>query len=94
MKRIVALVLSLVMILGLATTAFGATAIAAVLKVTDRTVIVLPLTVFCAVLLLRLGQNTKVKGDAAIAIISSSALAIGVIVVSVTSGMNTEVSSS
>ena len=45
------------------------------------------------VLLLRLSQNSKIKGDAAIAMISSSALAIGVVVISVTTGMNTEVSS-
>ena len=49
--------------------------------------------VVTAVLLLRLSQNGKIKGDAMIAIISSSALAIGVICVSVTTGMNTEVSS-
>ena len=43
--------------------------------------------------LLRLSESKRIKGDAAIAIISSSALAIGVISVSVTTGMNTEVSS-
>ncbi|MBR2952111.1 MAG: metal ABC transporter permease [Clostridia bacterium] len=68
---------------GLSHVAFGATAIAAVLKVTDRTVIVLPLTVFCAVLLLRLGQNTKVKGDAAIGMISVGALAVGYLLMNV-----------
>ena len=46
-----------------------------------------------AVLLLRLSQNSRVNGDAAIALISSSALAVGVVTVSVTTGMNTEVSS-
>lgn len=62
---------------GLSHVAFGATAVAAVLKLTDSTLIVLPLTVLCAILLLRLGQNTKVKGDAAIGMISVGALAVG-----------------
>ena len=44
-----------------------------------------------AFLLLRLSQNGKLKGDAAIALLSSSALAIGVMTVSMTSGMNTDV---
>lgn len=39
--------------------------------------IILPITLLCAILLLRTGQNTKIKGDAAIAMISISALAIG-----------------
>ncbi len=68
---------------GLSHVAFGATAVAAVLKVTDTTVIVLPLTVLCAVLLLRLGQNTKVKGDAAIGMISVGALAVGYLLLNV-----------
>ena len=55
--------------------------------------VTVPVVVLSAILLLRLRGSSRVKGDAAIAIISSSALAIGVIVVSVTSGMNTEVSS-
>ena len=68
---------------GLSHVAFGATAVAAALKLTDRTVIVLPLTVLCAVLLLRLGQNTKVKGDAAIGMISVGALAVGYLLLNV-----------
>ena len=51
------------------------------------------MVVVAAVLLLRLSRSSRVHGDAAIAIISSSALAIGVITVSLTTGMNTEVSS-
>ena len=39
--------------------------------------IVLPVTLICAVLLLRTGQNTKINGDAAVAMLSVSALAIG-----------------
>ena len=62
---------------GLSHVAFGAMAIAAVLNLTNRMVLVLPITVVCAVLLLRTGQNTKIKGDAAIAMISVGALAFG-----------------
>lgn len=50
-----------------------------------------PVVVVAAFLLLRLSQNGKLKGDAAIALLSSSALAIGVMTVSMTSGMNTDV---
>lgn len=62
---------------GLSHVAFGALAIATVLKVTSSLPVVLPITAVCAILLLRLGQNTKVKGDAAIAMISVTALAFG-----------------
>lgn len=67
---------------GLSHVAFGAMAIAAVLNVTNRMVIVLPVTIVCAVLLLRTGQNTKIKGDAAIAMISVGALAFGYLLMS------------
>ena len=62
---------------GLSHVAFGAMAIAAVLGLTDDMPMTLGVTVVCAVLLLRTGQNTKIKGDAAIAMISVGALAIG-----------------
>ena len=62
---------------GLSHVAFGAMAIAAVLNIGSQMLIVLPITVVCAVLLLRTGQNTKIKGDAAIAMISVGALAFG-----------------
>ena len=62
---------------GLSHVAFGAMAVAAVLKLSDSMLFVLPATVLCAILLLRTGQNTKIKGDAAIAMISVGALAIG-----------------
>ena len=55
--------------------------------------VAVPVVVAAAVFLLRLRKSSRVKGDAAIAIISSSALSIGVITVSLTTGMNTEVSS-
>ena len=77
---------------GLSHVGFGALAVASAFHLAPLAVAV-PVVVLSAVLLLRLRGSGHVKGDAAIAIISSSALAIGVIVVSVTSGMNTEVSS-
>ena len=62
---------------GLSHVAFGAIAIASVLKLTSQMPLVLLLTVLSAVLLLRTGQNTRIHGDAAIAMISVGALAIG-----------------
>ena len=77
---------------GLSHVGFGALAIASAFNLAPLAVAV-PTVVVAAVLLLRLSRSSKVNGDAAIAMISSSALAIGVISVSLTSGMNTEVSS-
>ena len=62
---------------GLSHVAFGAMAVAAVLNFTNNMLFILPVTMVCAILLLRTGQNTKIKGDAAVAMISVSALAIG-----------------
>lgn len=62
---------------GLSHVAFGAMAIASVLNITNNMLFILPVTVICAIFLLRAGQNTMIKGDAAIAMISVGALAIG-----------------
>lgn len=62
---------------GLSHVAFGAMAIAAVLNVTNDMPLILTITVICAVLLLRTGQNTEIKGDATLAMLSVGALAIG-----------------
>ena len=62
---------------GLSHVAFGAMAIAAIFNLTNDMPLVLAITVISAILLLRTGQNTKIKGDAAIAMISVGALAIG-----------------
>lgn len=62
---------------GLSHVAFGAMAVAAVVGVTDKMIIILPVTVLSAILLLRTGKNAKIKGDASIAMISVSALALG-----------------
>ncbi len=68
---------------GLSHVAFGATAIAAVLNLTNEMTIVLPITVVSAILLLRTGQNAKIKGDAAIAMISVAALAFGYLIMNI-----------
>lgn len=62
---------------GLSHVAFGAIAVATVLEVSNEMVVVMPVTILAAVLLLRTGKNTKVKGDAAVAMISVGALALG-----------------
>ena len=62
---------------GLSHVAFGAIAVASIFNLTNSMLLVLPVTILCAVLLLRTGQNTKIKGDAAVAMISVGALAIG-----------------
>ncbi|MBR6359447.1 MAG: metal ABC transporter permease [Lachnospiraceae bacterium] len=68
---------------GLSHVAFGAIAIATVLNVTNNMFIVLPITVISAILLLRTGQNTKIKGDAAIAMISVASLAFGYLLMNI-----------
>jgi len=68
---------------GLAHVAFGSVAIAAVLNISNTILITAPITVLCAILLLRTGQNTKIKGDAAIAMLSVGALAIGYLLMNV-----------
>lgn len=62
---------------GLSHVAFGAMAIATVVGATNNMLIVLPITVICAVLLLRMGSNARIKGDAAVAMISVGSLAVG-----------------
>ena len=68
---------------GLSHVAFGATAIAAVMKLTNDMPLTLVITVLCAILLLRTGQNAKIKGDAAIAMISVGSLAIGYLLMNI-----------
>ncbi|MGN1143653.1 MAG: metal ABC transporter permease [Anaerovoracaceae bacterium] len=62
---------------GLSHVAFGAMAVAAVLSVTDEMLIVLPVTVVTAVFLLKNGQNARMRGDAALAMVSVGAMALG-----------------
>lgn len=68
---------------GLSHVAFGAMAIAAVVGLSDRMILTLPITIVCAILLLRTGQNTRIKGDAAIAMISVGALAAGYLLMNI-----------
>ena len=68
---------------GLSHVAFGAMAVAAVVGLTNNMFVVMPITVLSAVLLLRTGTNAKIKGDAAVAMISVGALAIGYLLISV-----------
>lgn len=68
---------------GLSHVAFGAMAVAAVLNLSNNMLLILPVTVICAVLLLRTGQNAKIKGDAAIAMISVAALAFGYLIMNI-----------
>lgn len=65
---------------GLSHVAFGAMAVATIFQFTNDTIFVMPVTVVAAVLLLRTGQNTKIKGDAAIAMLSVGSLAVGYLV--------------
>jgi zinc transport system permease protein len=53
--------------------------------------VAIPVVLAAAFLLLRLSENSKIKGDAAVALISTGALAVGVIIISQTTGMNTDV---
>ena len=68
---------------GLSHVAFGAIAIASVLKLSNNMLLVLPITVISAVLLLKGGNNKKIQGDAAIAMISVSALALGYLLMNI-----------
>ena len=68
---------------GLSHVAFGAIAIASVLGISNNMLVVLPVTVLAAVLLLWTGRNAKIRGDAALAMISVGALAIGYLLMNV-----------
>ena len=68
---------------GLSHVAFGAMAVATIFKFVNNTIFIMPVTIIAAVLLLRTGQNTKIKGDAAIAMLSVSALAVGYLVMNI-----------
>ena len=75
---------------GLSHVGFGALAAAAALNAAPLAVAI-PVVVVSAILLLRVNGSSKIKGDAAIALISTSALAVGIMVISMTTGMNTDV---
>lgn len=66
---------------GLSHVAFGAMAVAGVLGLTNDMLIVLPVTVVCAVLLLRVGNRAQIKGDASLAMLSVGALGVGYLII-------------
>lgn len=76
---------------GLSHVGFGILTIATAFGFTSPLYIAIPGVIVFAVILLKIGNNSRIKSDSAIALISSSALAIGVAVTSVTTGMNTDV---
>ena len=77
---------------GLSHVGFGALAIATAMNAAPLAVSI-PIVVLAAFLLLRISENSKIWGDAAIALISTSSLAVGVIIISMTTGTNADVSS-
>lgn len=74
---------------GLSHVGFGALAVAAALNMAPLAVAI-PIVIAAAVILLRLSESSKIKGDAAIAVFSTGALAVGVTIVSLTTGMNAD----
>lgn len=68
---------------GLSHVAFGAMAVAGVVGLTNEMVLVLPVTVAAAVLLLAMGRNTKIKGDASLAMLSVASLGVGYLLLNI-----------
>lgn len=68
---------------GLSHVAFGAMAVATIFNLTNNMIFVMPVTIIAAILLLRSGQNAQIKGDAAIAMLSVGALAVGYLVLNI-----------
>lgn len=75
---------------GLSHVGFAALALAAALNVAPLR-LAIPVCVVAAFMLLRLSSNSKIKGDQAVAILCSGSLAVGVMIISLSSGMNTDV---
>ena len=68
---------------GLSHVAFGALAVATILKISNNMFVILPVTIIVAVLLLCGSKDTRIKGDAAIAMVSAGALAIGYLLMNI-----------
>lgn len=75
---------------GLSHVGFGALCVALAMNVAPLAVSV-PVVIISAFLLLRVSDTGKIKGDAAIALISSTSLAVGILVTSITTGLNSDV---
>lgn len=67
---------------GLSHMAFGAMTVATVVSLTNTMIVTMPVTIIAAILLLRSSQNSRIKGDAAVAMLSVGALAIGYLLMS------------
>ena len=68
---------------GLSHIAFGALTIASILRINNEMIIVLPVTILCAILLLASSKNSKIKGDSSLAMLSVGALAIGYLLLNI-----------
>lgn len=68
---------------GLSHVAFGAMAVGTILKLANDTIFIMPVTIIAAIILLKNGGNAKVRGDAALAMLSVGALAVGYLVMNV-----------
>ena len=77
--------------IGLSNVGFAAMVIAAVLNIDSSMVIAIPLVIAVAFILLNIRENSKIKGDSAVALVSTISLAIGWVIVSQTTGMNSDV---
>ncbi|MEG1848724.1 MAG: metal ABC transporter permease [Lachnospiraceae bacterium] len=75
---------------GLSHVGFGALAVAVAMNAAPLNVAI-PVVIVAAFILLRVSNHSKIQGDAAIALISTGALAIGVMVISLTTGMNMDI---
>ncbi|MBO6047404.1 MAG: metal ABC transporter permease [Erysipelotrichaceae bacterium] len=75
---------------GLSHVSFGAFAVATVLNIAPLT-LAIPLAIVASIIILQLDERHMIHGDGAIALLSSSALAIGVMVISITKGVNTDI---
>ncbi len=76
---------------GLSHVGFGILTVATALGMSSPLYVAVPCVTLSAIVLLKIGNNSKIKSDSAIALISSSSLAIGVAITSLTTGMNTDV---
>lgn len=68
---------------GLSHVAFGAMALATVLNMADSLILIMPVTVVCAVILLGVGENKRMGGDAVLAMLSVGSLALGYILLNI-----------
>ena len=76
---------------GLSHVGFGVLTLATAFGATYPLYVAIPCVTLSAIILLKIGDNSKIKSDSSIALISSSALAIGVAATSWTTGMNVDV---